>query len=78
MPAVSLRDTERERTILERIRAGIKAGEDDVAISEPLNRDGVRPCWGTAFTARDVKRLRHRHQLLTGGERLRRGERPPG
>jgi len=78
VPVFSLRDTERERVVLARIRAMIEAGKKDVTIAEQLNREGLSPCRGVAFTAVIVGKLRRRHQILMGLERLRRGERPPG
>ena len=56
----------------------VEVGENDVGIAERLNRDGMSPCRGVAFTAVIVAKIRRRHQILMGLERLRRGERPPG
>ena len=70
--------TDQEWRTLARIRAAAHAGLDDVTIADHLNRDGYRPCRGTAFTPAIVQRLRCLHQILKGLERLRRGERPPG
>ena len=56
----------------------VEAGENDVRIAERLNREGVSPCRGVAFTAVIVAKIRRRHQILMGLERLRRGERAPG
>jgi DNA invertase Pin-like site-specific DNA recombinase len=78
VPTRTLRDTDQERRTLARIRALANAGLDDVAVADLLNRDGYRPCRGTAFTPAIVQRLRRLHQILKGLERLRRGERPPG
>jgi DNA invertase Pin-like site-specific DNA recombinase len=78
VPVFSLRDTERERIVLARIRTMIEAGKNDVAIADELNRDQLSPCRGVVFTAVIVGKLRRRHKILTGLERLRRGEQPPG
>jgi DNA invertase Pin-like site-specific DNA recombinase len=78
VPVHTFRDTDRERDILARIRTGIDNGQDDAAIAEDLNREGFRPCRGAAFTAVIILKLRRRHQIWKGLERLRRGERPPG
>ena len=78
VPIVSIRDTERERSVMARIRNLVDTGQDDAAIAEHLNREGYRPCRGTAFTPGIVVKLRRRHQIVKGLERLRRGERPPG
>ncbi len=78
VPIFSFRDTERERDVLARIRQLVAMGRDDAAIAEHLNGEGFRPCRGAAFTRVIVLKLRCRHQILRGLERLRRGERPPG
>ena len=78
VPIFSLRNTEREQIVVARIRAMVEAGENDVRIAERLNQEGVSPCRGVAFTAVIVAKIRRRHQILMGLERLRRGERAPG
>lgn len=78
VPIFSLRDTERERIVLARIRTMVEAGQNDAAIAEQLNREDLSPCRGMAFTATIVIKLRRRHQVLKGFERLRRGEGAPG
>jgi DNA invertase Pin-like site-specific DNA recombinase len=77
-PIFSIRDTERERIVLERIRALIEAGRNDAVIAEQLNQEDLSPCRGADFPAAIVIELRRRHQILKGFERLRRGERAPG
>jgi DNA invertase Pin-like site-specific DNA recombinase len=78
VPIFSFRDTERERVVVARIRTMIEEGQNDVAIAEQLNREDLSPCRGVAFTATIVIKLRRRHQILKGFERLRRGEPAPG
>jgi hypothetical protein len=78
VPVHTIRDTERERQILARIRRGVDLGRDDATIAGDLNREGLPPCRGISFTDRSVLKIRRRHQILRGLERLRRGERPPG
>jgi hypothetical protein len=78
VPIFSFRDTERERIVLARIRTMIEEGQNDAAIAEQVNREDLSPCRGVAFTATIVIKLRRRHQILKGFERLRRGERAPG
>jgi len=78
VPLHTLRDTERERDILARIRKGVDLGRADAAIAEDLNREGLQPCRGLSFTGEIVLKIRRRHQILRGLERLRRAERPPG
>ena len=69
---------QREQIVVARIRAMIEAGENDVRIAERLNQEGMSPCRGVTFTAVIVAKIRRRHQILMGLERLRRGERAPG
>jgi DNA invertase Pin-like site-specific DNA recombinase len=78
VPVVTIRDTDRERSVMARIRDLVEAGRDDAAIAEDLNREGHRPCRGAAFTAAIISKLRRRHHIVMGLERVRRGERPPG
>ncbi len=72
VPIVTIRDTERERSVMARIRDLIDAGQNDAAIAEQLNREGCRPCRGAAFTPAIVLKMRRRHHILTGLEKVRR------
>ena len=74
----SLRSTEREAQIVERIRRAVEEGQDDNRIAESLNGEGLRPCRRTSFTPGIVGKLRRRHRMLSGLEKVRRGERVPG
>jgi DNA invertase Pin-like site-specific DNA recombinase len=74
----SFRSTGRENQIVDRIRQAVEVGWDDATIAELLNADGLRPCRRSSFTAAIVGKLRRRHRVLTGLERVRRGEHPPG
>lgn len=78
VPVHTIRGTERESEILARIRRGVDLGHDDATIAEELNREGLQPCRGTSFTDKSIFKIRLRHRILRGLERLRRGERPPG
>ncbi|HET7470133.1 MAG TPA: recombinase zinc beta ribbon domain-containing protein, partial [Gemmatimonadales bacterium] len=78
VPVVTIRDTDRERGVMTRIRHLVDAGRDDAAIAGDLNRGGYRPCRGAAFTTAIVSKLRRGHHVVMGLERVRRGERPPG
>jgi DNA invertase Pin-like site-specific DNA recombinase len=77
VPVFTIRDTARECEILARIRRGVDLGRDDATIAEDLNREGLQPCRGLSFTDRIILKIRRRHRILRGLERLRRGERPP-
>ena len=74
----SFRSTEREGQIVERIRRAVEEGRDDATIAESLNREGLRPCRRTSFTPAIVGKLRRRHRILTGLEKVRRREQVPG
>jgi len=78
VPVRTIRGTEREGEILDRIRRGVDQGRNDATIAEDLNREGLRPCRGASFTGEVILKIRRRHGILRGLERLRRGERPPG
>ena len=75
VPMVSIRETDREREVMTQIRSLVEAGRDDATIAKELNRGGHRPCRGATFTAVIVSKLRRRHHILMGLERVRRGER---
>lgn len=74
----SLRSTERETRIVERIRRAVEEGQDDTTIAELLNSEGLRPCRRTNFTPAIVGKLRRRHGILTGLEKVRRRVQVPG
>lgn len=74
----SFRFTEREGQIVDRIRRAIEEGQDDATIAESLNREGLRPCRRSSFTPAIVGRLRRRHRIMTGLEKVRRREQVPG
>lgn len=78
VPIFTIRDTERERRVVARIRALVDAGQGDAAIAEQLNREGLTPCRGARFTTAIVLKMRGRHRIWTGLGQLRRGMRPPG
>jgi DNA invertase Pin-like site-specific DNA recombinase len=74
----SFRSTEREGQIIDRIRQAIEEGQDDTTIAESLNREGLRPCRRSSFTPAIIGKLRRRHRIVTGLEKVRRGEPVPG
>jgi hypothetical protein len=78
VPVGTIRGTERERRLVERIRILACAGQTDIAIAEQLEREGFTPCKGGRFTAEIVSKHRSEHQIRSGLGRLRRGDRPPG
>ncbi len=78
VPVGTIRGTERERGLVERIRTLACAGQTDTAIAEQLEREGFTPCKGGRFTAEIISKHRSEHQIRSGLGRLRRGDRPPG
>ena len=78
VPVGTIRGTERERCLVERIRTLACAGHTDMAIAEQLEQEGFTPCKGGRFTAEIVSKHRSEHQIRSGLGRLRRGDRPPG
>jgi hypothetical protein len=78
VPVGTIRGTERERCLLERIRILACAGQTDIVIAEQLEQEGFTPSKGGRFTAEIVSKHRSEHQIRSGLGRLRRGDRPPG
>lgn len=78
VPMSSFRSTEREGQIVDRIRRAVEEGQNDTTIAESLSLEGLRPCRRTSFTPAIVGKLRRRHRILTGLEKVRRRERVPG
>src|SRR5262245_11540309 len=78
VPMSSFRSSERESQIVDRIRRGVEEGRNDAAIAASLNNEGLRPCRRSSFTAATVGKIRRRHRILTGLEKVRRSERVSG
>jgi hypothetical protein len=78
VPVGTMRGTERERCLVERIRTLACAGQSDALIAEQLELEGFTPCRGGRFTAEIVSKHRSEHQIRSGLGRHRRGDRPPG
>ena len=74
----SFRSTEREDADRRTDSSGGRGGRDDATIAESLNSEGLRPCRRTSFTPAIVGKLRRRHRILAGLEKVRRGEQVPG
>jgi DNA invertase Pin-like site-specific DNA recombinase len=69
----SLRHSEAEKKIVARIRALVDAGCDDQAVADQLHGEGLYPCRGSSFTPQIVLKMRCRHRIYSGPERVRRG-----
>jgi hypothetical protein len=77
VPVGTIRGTERDKCLAERIRIPAHAGKTDIAIAEQLEQEGFTPCRGGRFTAEIVSKHRSEHQIRSGLGRLRHGYRPP-
>jgi DNA invertase Pin-like site-specific DNA recombinase len=78
VPMSSFRSSERESQIVDRIRRAVEEGRNDTTIAESLNSEGLRPCRRSSFTPAVVGKVRRRHRILTGLEKVRRCEQVPG
>jgi len=74
LPVFTLRDTELEAKIVERIRYGTGEGLENEDIARRLNHESFIPCRGAAFTAQIVAKLKMRHAIISNLEKVRRGE----
>jgi len=70
----TLRDTELEAKIIERIRHWTDEGLGSAEVAERLNHESFIPCRGASFTAGIVTKLKKRHGVISNLEKLRRGE----
>lgn len=70
----TLRDTELEAKIVERIRHWTDEGLGSAEAAERLNQESFIPCRGASFTAGIVTKLKKRHGVISNLEKLRRGE----
>jgi predicted DNA-binding transcriptional regulator AlpA len=74
LPVFTLRDTELEAKIVERIRHWTDEGLENDDIAERLNHESFIPCRGASFTAGIVTKLKIRHGVISNLEKVRRGE----
>lgn len=72
VPVHSLRYTETEKRVAERIRELTAAGASHEQIVTTLNEEGRVPCRGGSFTPQIVSKLKHRYGIVSNLERLRR------
>lgn len=76
LPVFTLRDTELEAKIVERIRQWTDGGLTSAEVAERLNHEDFLPCRGASFTGQIITKLKKRHGVVSNLEKLRRGERP--
>jgi DNA invertase Pin-like site-specific DNA recombinase len=74
LPVLTLRDTEVEQQLINRIRELTDAGLDDLEIASQLNCERFIPCRNTSFTASIVTKLKKRFGVISNLEKARRGE----
>jgi hypothetical protein len=76
VPVHSLRYSKTEKQVAKRIRELTEQGRHIPDIVDALNAEGYRPCRGGQFTQQIVNKLKHRYQIISNFEKVRRGERP--
>ena len=74
LPVFTLRDTELEAKIVERIRHWTNEGLRNEEIAERLNHESFIPCRNASFTAGIITKIKRRHGVLSNLEKLRRGK----
>ena len=74
LPVFTLRGTELEAKIVERIRQWTDEGLESAEVAARLNHEGLIPCRGASFTAGIVAKLKKRHGVISNLQKLRRGE----
>lgn len=73
VPVSSLRYTEAEQRVAERIRRLTDEGKTLDQIAAALNDEGLAPCRGRSFTTRIVIKLKKRFEIVSNLEKVRRG-----
>ena len=74
IPVFSLRDTDLEKHLVERIRELSAEGLTKVQIAERLNQEGFIPCRSRSFTPQIIDKLKQRHGIMSNWQRARCGE----
>ncbi len=78
VPVQSLRYSETERKVAERIGQLAEEGLDNQRIIQHLNEEGFVPCRGGAFTSPIVSKLKQRHCIVSNYAKARDGNLPDG
>jgi len=76
VPVHSLRYSKTEKRVAKRVRELAEQGRGIPAIVDMLNVEDYRPCRGGRFTKQIVNKLKHRYQIVSNLEKVRRGKRP--
>lgn len=76
VPVHSLRYSQTDEKIAERVRQLTEQGQDVDQIIIALNAEGFVPCRGGSFTRPIVMKLKKQHEIVSPLERLRRGAAP--
>lgn len=76
VPVHSLRYTETEKQIAEKVRQLTARGHSLQEIAEVLNTDHYAPCRGGTFTIGIVNKLKRRYHIVSNLEQVRRGSVP--
>ncbi|MCH7686492.1 MAG: recombinase family protein, partial [Planctomycetes bacterium] len=76
LPVHSLRYTETEQQVAERIRQLAAEGRDNEQIVQQLNGEGFVPCRGGRFTPQIVNKIKARYEIVSNIEQARRGNLP--
>jgi DNA invertase Pin-like site-specific DNA recombinase len=76
VPVHSLRHSQTEKEIAERLRHLTEQGQGVDQIIATLNAEGLVPCRGGSFTRQIVMKLKKRHGIVSPIEQLRRGIAP--
>lgn len=76
LPVHSLRYTQTEQQVAERIRQLAAGGRDNEQIVQQLNDEGFVPCRGGRFTPQIVNKIKARYEIVSNIEHVRRGGLP--
>jgi len=74
VPVHSLRYTDTEQRVADKIRELTEQGQSLMQVADALNKAGYVPCRGGAFNPRIVSKLRHRYNIIAKLEQIRRGK----
>ena len=76
VPVNSLRYTEAEKHVTERIRQLSEDGQHIAQIAASLNSEGLVPCRGGSFTKQIVIKFKKRFHIVSARQKIRRGDLP--